>query len=60
STRAVSYSVIGAISAIVPQAKGTTTGHYLNSIRETLNIMDIYPEMKGFYLIMNNAPIHSS
>lgn len=90
STRAVSHTVIGAISAIsvinitmrvplspkkikiqggkkrkaappkVPEAKGTTTGHYLNFIRETLDIMDRYPEMKGFYLIMDNAPTHSS
>lgn len=40
--------------------KGTTTGHYLNFIRETFDIMGKYPEMKGFYLIMDDAPVHSS
>lgn len=43
-----------------PQTKGTTTGHYLNFIRESLDIMDRYPEMRGSYLIMDSAPIHSS
>lgn len=42
------------------QTKGTTTGYYLNFIIETLDIMDRYPQTKGFYLIMNNARIHSS
>lgn len=40
--------------------KGTTAGHYLRFLRETLNIMDKHDQIKGFYLIMDNAPIHSS
>jgi hypothetical protein len=40
--------------------KGTTTGHYLKFISNTLDVMDNQPEMKGFYLIMDNAPIHTS
>ncbi|KAG1383416.1 hypothetical protein G6F60_001870 [Rhizopus arrhizus] len=39
---------------------GTVTGHYLNFVKATLDEMDKYPEMKGHYLVMDNAPIHSS
>lgn len=43
-----------------PQSKGTTTSHYLRFINGTLDVMDKYPEMRNFYLIMDNAPIHRS
>ncbi|KAG1140346.1 hypothetical protein G6F37_009256 [Rhizopus arrhizus] len=39
---------------------GTVTGHYLSFLKATLDEMDKYPEMKGHYLVMDNAPIHSS
>lgn len=39
--------------------KGTTTGHYLNFLSGTLDHLDKYPELKGFYLVMDNAPIHN-
>ncbi|KAG0942018.1 hypothetical protein G6F32_008199 [Rhizopus arrhizus] len=39
---------------------GTVTGHYLSFLKATLDEMDKYPEMKGYYLVMDNAPIHSS
>ncbi|CEI91916.1 hypothetical protein RMCBS344292_06193 [Rhizopus microsporus] len=39
---------------------GTMTGHYLSFLKATLDEMDKYPEMKGHYLVMDNAPIHSS
>ena len=39
---------------------GTVTGHYLNFVKATLDEMDKYPEMKRHYLVMDNAPIHSS
>ncbi|CEG80911.1 hypothetical protein RMATCC62417_15174 [Rhizopus microsporus] len=39
---------------------GTVTGHYLSFSKATLDEMDKYPEMKGNYLVMDNAPIHSS
>ncbi|KAG2190476.1 hypothetical protein INT47_003004, partial [Mucor saturninus] len=41
-----------------PSFGGTNSGHYLNFIKKTLDQMDKYPEMKGFYLIMDNSPIH--
>jgi transposase len=41
-------------------SKGTVTGHYLSFLKVTLDEMDKYPEMKGHYLVMDNAPIHSS
>lgn len=39
---------------------GTVTGHYLSFLKATLDEMDTYPEMKGHYLVIDNAPIHSS
>ncbi|KAG1494377.1 hypothetical protein G6F53_012586 [Rhizopus delemar] len=38
--------------------KGTTAGHYMRFIQETLNVLDKYEQMRGFYFIMDNAPIH--
>ncbi|KAG1164952.1 hypothetical protein G6F36_013604 [Rhizopus arrhizus] len=38
----------------------TVTGHYLSFLKATLDEMDKYPKMKGYHLVMNNAPIHSS
>jgi transposase len=43
----------------VKKSKGTTTGHYLNFIRKTLDEMDKNPLMNGFYIVMDNAPIHT-
>lgn len=37
---------------------GTVTGHYFNFIASTLDIMDKHDELKSYYLIMDNAPIH--
>ncbi|KAG1142126.1 hypothetical protein G6F37_007858 [Rhizopus arrhizus] len=39
--------------------KGTTVGHYLHFISDTLDIMDELPNMKGFHIVMDNAAIHS-
>ncbi|KAG1454782.1 hypothetical protein G6F46_008467 [Rhizopus delemar] len=60
-TKAKATSILGAISA---------TGLISVSLRvpkrikkgslATLDEMDKYPEMKGHYLVMDNAPIHSS
>lgn len=41
------------------QPKGTTAGHYLNFIRKTLDEMDKNPLMNGFFIVMDNAPIHT-
>ncbi|CEP09236.1 hypothetical protein [Parasitella parasitica] len=38
----------------------TVTGHYLSFLKATLDEMDKYLEIKGHYLVMDNAPIHSS
>ncbi|KAL1931427.1 hypothetical protein VTP01DRAFT_9569 [Rhizomucor pusillus] len=35
---------------------GTVTGHYISFLKE----MDKYPQVKGHYLVMDNAPIHKS
>ncbi|KAG1203139.1 hypothetical protein G6F70_001627 [Rhizopus microsporus] len=43
-----------------PSRKGTVTGHYARFISKTLNEMDKFPEMKNFYIVMDNAPIHTS
>ncbi|EIE83364.1 hypothetical protein G6F46_012590 [Rhizopus delemar] len=41
------------------RAKGTTTGHYLNFIRKSLDEMDKNPLMDCFFIVMDNAPIHT-
>jgi hypothetical protein len=37
----------------------TTTNHCLRFLSETLDTMDKHNVMRGFYLIMDNAPIHT-
>ncbi|KAL1931415.1 hypothetical protein VTP01DRAFT_9557 [Rhizomucor pusillus] len=39
---------------------GTVTGHYISFLKDTLDEMDKYPQMKGHYLVMDNSPIHTS
>ncbi|GAN02112.1 hypothetical protein MAM1_0017c01552 [Mucor ambiguus] len=39
-------------------SKGTITGHYMLFLQNAMNPMDQYPDMKGFYIAMNNSPIH--
>ncbi|KAL1932186.1 hypothetical protein VTP01DRAFT_9242 [Rhizomucor pusillus] len=41
-------------------SKGTVTGHYISFLKATMDEMDQYPHMKGHYLVMDNAPIHTS
>jgi hypothetical protein len=38
--------------------KGTIGGHYLHFLNETMNIMDECPEMRGYFIVMDNVPIH--
>jgi hypothetical protein len=38
--------------------KGTTVEHYLQLISDTMDIMDEFPEMKGYFIIIDSAPIH--
>lgn len=40
--------------------QGTTTDHCLRFLSETLDIMVKHDDMRGFYLIMDNAPVHTS
>jgi hypothetical protein len=40
-----------------PTSKGTVTGHYKNFIQKTMDEMDCIPEMKRYYIVMDNAPI---
>ncbi|KAG1001503.1 hypothetical protein G6F57_014867 [Rhizopus arrhizus] len=40
-------------------SKGTVTGHYISFLKATMDEMDRYPHMKGHYLVMDNAPIHT-
>lgn len=43
-----------------PTSKGTVTGHYMKFIQKTMDEMDSIPEMKGYYIVMDNAPIHTA
>ncbi|KAG1170467.1 hypothetical protein G6F70_009073 [Rhizopus microsporus] len=45
---------------IAHTSKGTVTGHYVSFLKTTMDEMDQYPHMKGHYLVMDNAPIHTS
>ncbi|KAG1056751.1 hypothetical protein G6F43_001371 [Rhizopus delemar] len=38
--------------------KETTGAHCMQFIIDTLDIMDNFPTMKGFHIVMDNAPIH--
>ncbi|KAL1933910.1 hypothetical protein VTP01DRAFT_8000 [Rhizomucor pusillus] len=40
--------------------RGTVTGHYLSFLKATMDEMDKYEQMKGHYLVMDNAPIHKA
>ncbi|KAG0738552.1 hypothetical protein G6F57_002832 [Rhizopus arrhizus] len=40
-------------------SSGTVTGHYISFLKITLDEMDKYPHMKGHYIVMDNAPIHT-
>ncbi|KAI9343398.1 hypothetical protein BD770DRAFT_201587 [Pilaira anomala] len=49
--------------AVNPQVKNLEKvilrlAHYLEFLKGILNQLDTFPEMKGFYLIMDNAPPH--
>lgn len=37
---------------------GTTGAHYMHFITDTMNIMYTFPDMQGFHIVMDNAPIH--
>ncbi|KAG0738212.1 hypothetical protein G6F57_012394 [Rhizopus arrhizus] len=41
-------------------SKRTVTGHYISFLKAAMDEMDHYLHMKGHYLVMDNAPIHTS
>ncbi|KAG1464956.1 hypothetical protein G6F46_009144 [Rhizopus delemar] len=55
--------VVGATKRKAPEdqlsvPKGTIGEHYLQFISDTMDIMDGFSEMKDYFIIMDNAPIH--
>ncbi|KAI9279886.1 hypothetical protein BY458DRAFT_553659 [Sporodiniella umbellata] len=50
------YGVVNSVAAAIP--KGTTAVHFVQLITDTLDIMDEFPNVKGFHIVMNNAPTH--
>jgi transposase len=40
-------------------SSGTVTGHYISFLKMTLDEMDKHSHMKGHYIVMDNAPIHT-
>ncbi|CEI98112.1 hypothetical protein RMCBS344292_12229 [Rhizopus microsporus] len=38
---------------------GTVTGHYISFLKTTLDEMGRHPHMKGYYIVMDNASIHT-
>lgn len=54
---------VGATKRKTPQdrlsvPRGTTGGHYLQFLNDAMDIMDEFPKMKGYFIVMDNAPIH--
>ncbi|EIE79863.1 hypothetical protein RO3G_04568 [Rhizopus delemar RA 99-880] len=43
-----------------PASKSTVADHYLRFLEKTMDEMDCFPELKGYYIVMDNAPIHTS
>jgi hypothetical protein len=41
-------------------AKGTTTAHFVRSISELIDIMDMDKSLMGSYLVINYCTIHNS
>ncbi|KAL1936371.1 hypothetical protein VTP01DRAFT_505 [Rhizomucor pusillus] len=41
-------------------SRGTVTGHYISFLKATMDEMEQYPHMKDYYLVMDNASIHTS
>lgn len=39
---------------------GTETGHYVRFLEKCMDRMDLYPELKDHYIVMDNAPIHTA
>lgn len=39
---------------------GTNINNYICFLISLMDILDQFPQMKGFYLVMDNAPIHTS
>ncbi|KAG1038350.1 hypothetical protein G6F43_012702 [Rhizopus delemar] len=51
---------LGSNGLVVSGAGGTVTGYYINFIKSTLDVLDNHEEFKGHYIVMDNAPIHTS
>lgn len=43
-----------------PTSKDTATGYYMIFLQKIMNYMDQYPEMKWFYVVVDNTPIHTA
>lgn len=41
-----------------PASKSNVTDHYMIFLQKSLNCMDLFPEMKGFDIVLDNAPFH--
>jgi hypothetical protein len=42
------------------KSTGTVTGHYISFLKDTLDEMDKFPDMKGHYIVMGSVPIHAN
>ncbi|KAG1149121.1 hypothetical protein G6F37_000784 [Rhizopus arrhizus] len=43
-----------------PTSKDTVTGHYMKFLEKIMDETDCFPKLKGYYIIMDNAPIHTT
>ncbi|CEP08936.1 hypothetical protein [Parasitella parasitica] len=51
---------LGSNDFVANGAGGTVTGHYINFVKSTLDVLDNHEEFKGHYIVMDNAPTHTS
>ncbi|CEI91015.1 hypothetical protein RMCBS344292_05319 [Rhizopus microsporus] len=64
TSRALSHTILGAISAndviTIEIREPMRPKKVMRFVSKTLDEMDKFPEMTNFYIVMDNAPIHTS
>jgi transposase len=52
--------MLGNIDLVVNVTGGAVTGRYINFVKSTLDVLDNHKKFKRHYIVMDNAPIHTS
>ncbi|KAG1142732.1 hypothetical protein G6F37_007597 [Rhizopus arrhizus] len=51
---------LGSNDLVVNDTRDIVTGHYINFVKGTLDVLDNHEKFQGHYIITDNAPIHTS